>query len=217
MIILLDIEKQKLTLYGEKGIVNIPFAQAGSMYDYLDSDNVLYITNAIEVNADDILNMIKGMGIAVGEDPVQDTGTKYLHGTSEGTIFIDETMKFEGLFDCKPITQEMAQIIKNSIVLQGLIRNKKIEIIGERRRNKLRKEFKKSQEKQLEKQQLIDSGLDDMILKTKVADWDGTLPGDDHSDVIAVDIGGRGRVGAGGDIGPKFDTMSELLENIEGL
>jgi len=32
-----------------------------------------------------------------------------------------------------------------------------------------------------------------------------------------VDIGGRGGVSSGGGVGPTFNTMSELMENIDGL
>ena len=100
MIVLLDTEKQTLKLYGEKGMVEIPFSQAGSMYDYLEGDNVLYITNAMEVNASEIINLIKGMGVVI-QDDVAETGIKYLHAPGDGSIYIDETLQFKGRFDCK--------------------------------------------------------------------------------------------------------------------
>lgn len=227
MIVLLDIEKQKITFYGKKGMVDIPFTQAGALYDHVDSENVLYITNAIEVNAEDIINMIREMGVKIEDDIVQDTGIKYLHGITEGTIYIDETLKFEGPFDCKVIDQQLSQVINASPILQDLIKNKKIEIIGERRRARLMGgNFKQFQVKQLERQHLIDAKLDSiivndsvdsMIVGGKVVVGDGAVGMKGHDDAIPVDIGGRGRVGSGGEVGPTFNTMSELLDNIEGM
>ncbi len=226
MIVLLDIEKQKITFYGKKGMVDIPFTQAGALYDHVDSENVLYITNAIEVNAEDIMNMIRGMGVKIEDDIIQDTGIKYLHGITEGTIYIDETLKFEGPFDCKVIDQQLSQVINVSHILQDLIKNKKIEIIGERRRARLMGNFKQFQVKQLERQQLIDAQLDSIIVNDSVDSMmvgGKVVVGDrgagvrDHNDIISVDIGSRGRVGSGGDVGPTFNTMSELLGNIEGM
>lgn len=219
MIVLLDIEKQKLTLYNKDGMVDIPFSQALSIHEYVDDENVLYITNAIEVSVTDILDMLKGMGVAVQEDNFQDTGVKYLHSPSEGTLYIDENLVFEGKFDCKIIDETLTLAIEHSHLLQNLIRSKKLEIIGTRGRKKLAGEFKKFQVKKAEKQGYVDAQLDSMILKGRVEDWDGTISGDDgHDDAIVVDIGGAGRVGTGsGGVGPSFNTMSELMDNIDGL
>lgn len=226
MIVLLDIEKQKITFYGKKGMIDIPFTQAGALYDYIDGENVLYITNAIEVNVEEVISMIRDMGIKIEDDIIQDTGIKYLHGICEGTIYIDETLKFEGPFDCKVIDQQLSQVINASHILQDLIKNKKIEIIGERRRARLMGNFKQFQTKQLEKQHLIDAQLDSIIIDSKVGDMiiDGKVVGLDkavgvtgHNDATPVDIASGGRVGAGGGVGQTFNTMSELLDNIEGM
>lgn len=218
MIVLLDIEKQTLSLYGRKGMIEIPFTQAGSMYDYLEGENVTYITNAMECNASDIINVIKSMGVVI-QDDVQETGVKYLHSPEEGTIYIEEEFQFKGKFDCKIIDARMTQIIEASSLLQNLIRNKKIEIIGERKRASLMRQFKQYQNNQLEKQGMADAQLNGMILQTKVADWDGTVDGaKGHESAIIVDVGGAGRVGTGaGGLGPAFNTMSELMDAVDGL
>ena len=213
MIVLLDIEKQKIILY--KQVKSIPFTQIKSIYDYVDDEkNILYITNAIEVDVDDILDMIKNMGIEVKKDILQDNGTKYLHSISDGTIYIDETLKFKGKFDYKIIDHQMIEIIKINKILQNLIKNKKIEIIGERQKIKLVKEFQQFQNKQSEKQHLVDKQLDNIILKTKVSDWDGNVTEDSYLDSIAIDIGGDDK--RSDDSSTEFDTMSELLSSIEG-
>ncbi len=220
MIVLLDIEKQVITLYGRKGMAEVPFTQAGSMYDYLESENVTYITNAMECNASEILKVIKGMGIVIQDDVVE-TGIKYLHAPGEGSIYISEHLQFKGKFDCKTIDQQMTAMIEASPLLQNLIRKKKIEIIGERKRVSLMKQHRQVQNKQLQNQQAQDAALSGMILDGNVADimaGGGPSFAPSHSDAMIVDIGGAGRVGTGAGVaGPTFNTMSELMDSIDGL
>jgi hypothetical protein len=219
MIVLLDTEKQTLTLYGKKGMVEIPFTQAASMYDYLQSDNVLYITNAMEVNASEILKVIKSMGVVIQDDIVQETGVKYLHAPGEASVYIEEHLQFKGKYDCKMIDANLTQLIEGSPLLQNLIRNKKIEIIGERKRASLARQYKQVQNHQVQQQQNADAALDNMIIQGSVADFDGNLPSvAGHESAIVVDIDRGGRIGTGaGGVGPSFNTMSELMDNIDGL
>ena len=222
MIVLLDIEKQILTLYGRKGMVQIPFTQAASMFDYLEGDNVLYITNAMEVNASEVLNVIKGMGVVIQNDIVQDTGFKYIHAPGEESIYIEEHLQFRGKYDCKRIDEAMTQIIETNPILQNLIRAKKIEIIGERKRASLNRQLRQHQNKKVENQEATDAQLSGMIMDTKIADWDGEIGAGQnvagHESAIVVDLNKGGRVGTGsGGLGPSFNTMSELMDNIDGL
>jgi len=218
MIVLLDIEKKMLTLYGTKGEVSIPFEKAGSMYDYLEGDSVLYVTAAMEINPSEIMNLIKGMGVVI-QDDVQETGIKYIHAPGDGSVYIDEDLQFKGRFDCKMIDQSMSQIIDSSPLLQNLIRNGKIEIIGERKRASLSRMYKKVQQHQLQQQEASEAALNNMILDKPVADFDGSIPSvKGHEAATVIDIGGAGRVGTGaGGIGPTFNTMSELMDSIDGL
>lgn len=218
MIVLLDIERQMLILYGAKGMAEVPFSQAASMYDYLEGDTVLYVTNAMEINPSEIMNLIKGMGVNIQDDVVE-TGIKYLHAPGEGSIYINENLQFKGRFDCKMIDQRMTELIEKSPLLQNLISKKKIEIIGERKRASLNRKYKQVQQHQLQVQQNADAALDSMIIQGSVADFDGTLPTvAGHESAIVIDIDRGGRVGTGsGGLGPTFNTMSELMDNIDGL
>lgn len=219
MIVLLDIERQVLTLYGEKGMVEMPFTQAASMFDYLEGDSVLYITNAMEVNASEVMNVIKGMGVVIQNDIVQETGFKYLHAPGEESIYIEEHLQFKGKFDCKRIDEAMTQIIETHPILQNLIRAKKIEIIGERKRASLKRQLNQRRDKKIQDQDVADAKLSGIIMDTAVADWDGSVTGvSGHESAIVVDLNKGGRVGTGsGGLGPSFNTMSELMDSIDGL
>ena len=123
-------------------------------------------------------------------------------------------MKFEGEFDVKLIDKDMAQTIHNNQLLQKLIKNKKIEVIGERKRRKVMMKYKSSQEKRLEKQKQIDSGLDSIIVQTSVDNMiENGIQDDDHQGAEEINILGMGHVADSGGI----STMSELMGEIEGL
>ena len=218
MIVLLDIEKQILTLYGAKGMEEIPFAKAARMYDYIEGDRILYVTKAMEVSLAEVMNLLKGIGVVVQDDIIE-TGIKYLHAPGEGSVYINEYLQFKGKFDCKMIDHKMTEMIESSPLLQNLIKKKKIEIIGERKKASLLRLYKQAQQHHLQQQQNADASLDSILIQGKVADFDGTLSVEaGHESAIVVDIGKGGRVGTGsGGIGPTFNTMSELMDNIDGM
>ena len=222
MIVLLDIERQVLTLYGKKGMVEIPFTQAASMYDYLEGDNVLYITNAMEVSASEVLNVIKGMGVVIQNDIVQETGFKYLHAPGEGSIYIEENLQFKGKYDCKRIDEAMTQLIETHPILQNLIRARKIEIIGERKKASLKRQEDQKKNKRAQDEAASDAKLSGMIMDMSVADWDESIDSipkfNGHESAIVIDLNKAGRTGTGsGGLGPTFNTMSELMDSIDGM
>jgi hypothetical protein len=216
MIVLLDMQEQALTLYGEKGQVEVPFSQAGRMFDYIEGDSVMYVTKAIEVNPSEIINLIKQMGVKI-EDDVIDTGIRYIHTPGEGSIYINENLTFRGKFDYKILDSEMQQIIENNPLLKNLIKNNKIEIIGERKRASLDRQARKLREAQMEMQNLSDSQLDDMIVQGSAVEHARSGGGGnlkDHSSAISIDLERGGRVEAGA--GASFNTMSEMMNKIDG-
>ncbi len=215
MILFLNVNNDTIELYCEEGIIKIPFQNAGQLCDHVDENSsILYITNAVQTTPVEVINMIKGMGVTVQDDIFVDTGLKYLYSSSEGTIYINEFLKFEGEFDVKLIDKDMAQTIHNNQLLQKLIKNKKIEVIGERKRRKVMMKYKSSQEKRLEKQKQIDSGLDSIIVQTSEDNMiENGIQDDDHQGAEEINILGMGHVADSGGI----STMSELMGEIEGL
>lgn len=208
MIVLLDMDHQKLEVYGEKGLKRIPFQQAQDLFECLDSDTVYYVTNAMEVSAFDIINLIKSMGVQIRESfPMTDTGAKYIHAATDGTIYINDALKFEGKFDCKVYDADMEAQVRKSPVLQALVKNKKLQIIGEARRQAIMKEWKKEIDKQQALQRQADAQLDSIILKTRVEDFDPNAYPDD--DIPGMDI--TADVNRG-----NFETEEERLARMIG-
>ena len=212
MIVLLDIETQKMMLYKRDGLVEISFPNATQLLNHIDDENVFYVTNAIEVNGNEIVSIIQQMGVNLQDEIPSDGGAKYLHGASNGTIFIHEDLKFEGKFDCKLLDGKLTQEIKQTPLLQKLIQNKKIEIIGEVRRRRLMEEFRSMEMERAEKQKMIDDQLDKMILKSKVEEYEG-IESDDYPEAVEINILDRGAVADSGGV----STMSELLNKVDGL
>lgn len=214
MVLFLDVNNNVIVLYGKEGVTKIPFHQAGQLYDYIEENNVLYITNAMQTNANDVVNLIKGMGIDVGEDIPDDTGLKYLHSPAEGTIYINEFLRFDGRFDIKLIDEQLAQVIKTSPLLQQLIKNKKVNIVGEGQRRRLIGEKKIYQQKILDRQGRIEQGYSDMIVQTTVETvLENGIVDDGHDSAVEINILGAGSVSDAGGAA----TMSELMGEIDSL
>jgi hypothetical protein len=213
-ILFLNVNSRMIELYGEEGVVKIPFENAGQLYTYVEDDNILYITNAVQTNAQEVISMIKGMGVMIQEDIPVDTGVKYLHSPAKGTIYINEFLKFEGEFDTKLIDESMTTTIQTNELLRQLIKTKKIEIIGEMKRRKLMLKYKDSQAEKLIKQEEIDASLDSIIVKTSVENMiDGGITSNDHPSAEIIDLESMGSAVEGG----RINTMSELMSEIEGL
>ena len=223
MIVLLDVKEQNILLYKEDGLIKIPFNEASNIVEHMGENNkITYITNAIKVNSVDIINLIKNLGIKVNElNDVETSKNKYLCGTVDGMTYIDENLKFQGKYDCKLIDDNMRNTIKQNPLLQTLIKNNKIKIIGEIGRSKLLKELKILQKKEFEEQEKKAKKMDKLLQKTKnkgsiiVGDMDDDE--DNDGDVIVIDLKKEGegkRISIGG--GASVNTMSELMEQIEG-
>ena len=210
MIILLDIEKKEICLYKEDGLLKIPFSQAYDLCNYIDK-NVYYITNAIEINAQDVINLIKNMGIVV-EDSLANSPNTYLHAIDENPIYINENLQFKGKFDFKLLDDDMKEILDKNSLINQLIKIKKIEIINEVKKVKLMKELKEVQLKQLRKQEDIDKQLDRMILKTRVDDFAaGENSNEEEHEAEEIDILGSGSAIEEASI----NTMSQLLNYMD--
>jgi hypothetical protein len=205
-ILLLDIERQKIALYSKDGMVEIPFINASQLYTMIEEENVYYITNAMEVNAKEVVALIKSMGVEIKDDIPEDSNTKYIHVVEDSIVPIEEDLRFRGRFDIKLVDQEMQEKINTNPLLKQLISIKKVEIIGEIGRRKLRQE----QHKQIEIERKKEED-NKMILKKSVSDFQEGGAFDDEAETI--DILGAGSAVEGG----KINTMTELSELMQKM
>ena len=215
MMVYIDIETKNILLFGDDDVKNIPFSEVNDIDTYLEGKNAYYITNVIEVNSKDIINLISSIDGVEYSKPKQifslsdiNNDNLYIHANIEQNIFIpDIALKFEGKFDCKIINDDIRKMIKISPTLQSLIKNGKIEIINEQCRNKMLREGKKKQVKFNKRQEEIDKSLDSILVERNTdGDFDSFVD-KTHPGAIEVDIMSRGE-------GP--ETMSENISYLDG-
>jgi len=189
MILFVDVEKNMLKLYGEKGLQNIPFSEVSFLEDYIGKENILYVTNATEVNADDVKKLICSITGQTVKEMEDISNNYYIHSTVNETIVIpDINVKFEGSTDCKLLDNEMKKMIENSPLLMSLIKSNKIRIIKEGEKRHLDREKRKLRKKFVEKQKLSDAQLDTILVDSKKSAVDMAADGISSNDDIAEEM-----------------------------
>ena len=201
MILFLDVNKQTISLYDNNGKIDVSFKNAGELVKHTKNNNFLYVTNAVETNAEQVIALIKQMGVSVQE--VKPEKVTHIHISNEGVIPIDDELRFRGRYDIHPLTSDLIQKIKETPLLQALIKNGQLEMITSSKRKELEEEKLRKEDEKLGGI-LVDGTVDEFFDKESKK-----MP----TDVIVVDIDGRGSAIEGGNI----NTMSELLVEMEGL
>ncbi len=198
MILFLDVNKQEISLYKKDGITIIPFQNAGELSKYTENKEFLYISNAVKTTSQEVISMIKSMGVSVKE--IKPEKLTYIHIAGEGVIPIDDKLRFRGKYDAHPLTKELIQKIKSTPLLTQLVKSGKLEMITSSRRKKLEEERVRKEDEKIGGI-LVDGTVDDFI------------EGKDnkHGDAEVIDLA----VGASST--GKVKEMEELLEEMEGL
>ena len=193
MIVFLDVDKQMIDLYHKDGITNIPFTQANNLMRYMGEKKVMYVTNATETNAEEIINLIGSMGFDTGISmAMMNSNNEYIHANADGTIYINDELKFEGKFDCKLVDEKMKNTIKRTPIVARLLADNKLTILNEFQKDVLMEEFKGFKQEQIQKQVAADARLDSIILKDKVADWDGNILDTRADDPVEINLESEG-------------------------
>lgn len=198
MIVLLDIEKQIIECYSDEGKISIPFVDASKLFSYAGEEKIYYVTNATETTAEEIIKLLLSIGVKIHQNSKTPmSNKKYIHAVDDGTVLINEKLRFEGKFDIRPYDKAMEEIVKKSGVLQNLIKNKKVEIVGEIRKEALLKELKVIMDKKDALRKKADAQLDKILLDKKVDEFDGTISEDSEAIVIEMseEASGRRRIG----------------------
>ena len=211
MIVMIDTKTQNILLYKKDGLVKIPFTEAADIFEFIGNKKVMYVTNVMNVGANDIIALIRSMGIKT-ISAAEISNNKYIHATNEGTVYAGD-LKFEGKYDCKLVDSDMKVILLSDHLIKKLLSINKLEIVGEIAKRKLDKGHKKALKKNLDDHEKSDERLSSIIMDTRVEDWDGNIDVNDHVGAVAIDLDGAGRVDAGG--GASVNTMSELMEKMD--
>ncbi len=199
MVLFLDVNSNTIALYGEKGVTRMPFQQAEQLCEHVGDNNILYITNAVQTTVQDVINMIKGMGITLEKvQPLVQEKKTYIHVAGEEIIPIDDMLRFRGHYDAHPLTPDLIQRIKETPLLQLLIKNNKLELITSSERKLLEEErVRKEDEK----------------IGSILCDREELESRREHGDAQEINILGAGPISdAGG-----ASTMSELMGEIDKL
>ena len=208
MILFLNVNNSMIELYREEGVVRIPFKNAGRLHAYVkDNNSILYITNAIKTEPVEVINMIKNMGVVIEESPIPSQEKKtYIHVTGQEIIPIDDLLRFRGHYDAHPLTPELIKKIKESPLLQLLIKTNKLELITSSRRKELEEERMRK---------------DDERVGSILVDRENLDKDDKHGDAEVIDFssevsGVRPMAGTGESGAATMSELSELLEGFEG-
>jgi len=214
MMVFVDVENQQILIYSDDGTKKIPFQDAQVISQYIGNQTVSYITNVIETNSIDIINLIRDItGQKEVVSSVQTNNNIYLHYKEDGTILIpDINIKFEGQSDCKLIDDEMKELIKQSSILQKLIKKEKVVVIGDYERQQLVIQHKQEIKKEQKKKEKVEESLSSIIMDKPVSDWDGSIENNDHDGAETIDLNTRGAIENTGGV----QTMSELQGILDG-
>jgi len=218
MLVLVDINNAIILLYEDNGVKKIPFSEVNILPEYTKNKKIYYVTNAMEVNAEEIVKLIYSL---VGTNSSPDFPSfvelenkqLYLHSISKGTVYISETLKFDNKFDCKVYDEEMQKIVENSPLLKKLIKDGKFEIIGEQSRKILMAELKSEKNKDKKLQKKIDESLDKILLDRPVEQVLEEGIGSDRDDAILIDLGGGGENDPSEEINENLKLINKLSEN----
>jgi len=184
MVLFIDMEKQAVLLYGEKGLTTLPFSKIGSLNQYVANKKVYYVTEAVETDANEILNLVCSI---TGQDPnelpaapiisaaADDDGEVYIHYTGTGSMIIaDIGITLQGKFDIRTL-YEMQPLIAKSAMLQKLMKQGKVAIVNSKQRKQLMKEKRFWDAEQDKKQSARDEALDDIIVDRRTMEKGGTI------------------------------------------
>jgi len=239
MVVFVDVNLREIHIYSDNGIKKIPFHDARLLPTVIGEGKVNYVANIIETNAEEVINLVKGLS---GQQPVDQNQRVidpdlevikedfYLHSISNGTLLIPDLddkpapgekghiqkalIRFEGIGDCKMFDDNLKEIIKKSPLFRSLIKQGKIEMVGEQRKNELMAVMKSQMAKKLAQSSARDASLDDIIMDGKVGDWNGEITVGDNA--IEIDVGSPGFGSRGGGDSHGASSMSDLMGMIDG-
>ena len=170
MIAYIDTNKKTLILHTNAGRHKIPFSEIQQLEDLLEGSKINYITNAIEVNAIDIINLVNSLEGKEPQKSIEKSNNRYIHCLTAGAVYV-ENLRFENKYDMHFYDDKMKELISKDVVLQNLLNSGQLEIIDEIQRRKLMKGLKLEKNKILSREKMRDESLNKIIIDGPVDDF----------------------------------------------
>lgn len=221
MIVFLDTQLRCVLIYSEQGLKKIPFNKISSIKSQLDGQKALYITNAIEVNGNQVVDTVMQYLQSNGEDvrSIIVDEPQFLCAASKGSICINELdLTVRGKTDfipLKSLREKYGEDFLENGIIKSLIANKKLEVIS----------LSEVQERQLvpdERQQAYEAALERMLTGSgrpgEAAELaEGGTGEDGPEDAISIDLN-KGHSFSGSETSGGFtgNESGLLLDDFEG-
>ena len=157
-IVLIDPEQRKIFLRGEYNR-DFLLEEAHILQSFLKDKNVIYITQASEINSDELMENASEI---MEQLPPREVPKRFYRVNIEGFTLIPEVrIRFAGPKDCKPVEQFSKNIFEKSSTMCKLLMSGKLEILSEEEVEKIKKPKHKDPEKS------------SVLLNQRVIDKDG--------------------------------------------
>jgi hypothetical protein len=134
MILLLDVKRQLVHVYKKDGHQEISFEDIDELPYVMGNNTAVYVTAGTNVKSQQVMDLVKGF--MPEEKPFmpsefyagKDASTYFLRSTAPGPVIFGK-LQFLSPGDCKEIDEDLRQQIMSSEIVQGLIKNNKLQII----------------------------------------------------------------------------------------
>jgi len=176
MILLLDVKRQLVHVYKKDGHQEISFEDIDELPYVMGNNTAVYVTAGTNVKSQQVMDLVKGF--MPEEKPFmpsefyagKDASTYFLRSTAPGPVVFGK-MQFLSPGDCKEIDEDLRQQIMSSEIVQGLIKNNKLQIITSQEMRRIVKKYTcEHAAKQAQKQKLKDHELDKIIVDGRAED-----------------------------------------------
>jgi len=142
MIVMINQQTKTIMLYTDTGVVEIPFSAVNDLNNFISpKDKITYVTNAIETTVGSVIQLIENTyptidRVQVGADDLTKTDdTYFLRSTTKGTLLLSDVgelgLSFQGITDMKEIDNTLKKLIRESFVLQSMIKSKQLQIVNQ--------------------------------------------------------------------------------------
>lgn len=145
MIVLLDTDNEKLTLYTKTGMTVVKFADVAALRRLVGDTPVTYVTKGMQTGAKEIIALVnKIRGVPVSADGITEdqlTEALYLRSTRKGVLEIPlspkeraelgEPLQFKGPLNFRAISSLPKNLLKNNQSVRAQIEKGVLQVVSE--------------------------------------------------------------------------------------